>query len=76
VREGHLPPQLVLDLFEERPGRVLLRDHAHGERPAQLERGVVVRASGQKIVMSPPLVIEDEQADRVVATLLDSLGEL
>ena len=41
-----------------------------------LERGVVVRASGQKIVMSPPLVIEDEQADRVVATLLDSLGEL
>jgi 4-aminobutyrate aminotransferase-like enzyme len=26
--------------------------------------------------MSPPLVIEDEQADRVVATLLDSLGEL
>jgi adenosylmethionine-8-amino-7-oxononanoate aminotransferase len=41
-----------------------------------LERGVVVRASGQKIVMSPPLVIEDEQADRVVDTLLESLGEL
>jgi beta-alanine--pyruvate transaminase len=43
---------------------------------AALERGVVVRASGQKIVMSPPLVIEDEQADRVVDTLLDSLGAL
>ena len=41
-----------------------------------LERGVVVRASGQKIVMSPPLVIEDEQADRVVDTLLDSLRAL
>ena len=43
---------------------------------AALERGVVVRASGQKIVMSPPLVIEAEQADRVVDTVLDSLGEL
>ena len=41
-----------------------------------LERGVVVRASGQKVVMSPPLVIEDGQADRVVDTLLDSLAEL
>ena len=41
-----------------------------------LERGVVVRASGQKIVMSPPLVIEAEQADRVVDTLLDELGKL
>jgi PLP-dependent transaminase len=41
-----------------------------------LERGVVVRASGQKIVMSPPLVIGPEQADRVVDTLLDELGRL
>jgi PLP-dependent transaminase len=41
-----------------------------------LSRGVVVRASGQKIVMSPPLVIEPEQADRVVDTLLDELGKL
>ena len=35
-----------------------------------LERGVVVRAAGEKLVMSPPLVIEPEQADRVVDTLL------
>jgi adenosylmethionine-8-amino-7-oxononanoate aminotransferase len=41
-----------------------------------LESGVVVRASGQKIVMSPPFVIESDQADRVVDTLLDSLREL
>ena len=41
-----------------------------------LERGVVVRASGQKIVLSPPLVIETEQADRVVDTLLDELAGL
>ena len=41
-----------------------------------LEQGVVVRASGQKIVMSPPLVIEPDQADRIVDTLLDQLGRL
>jgi adenosylmethionine-8-amino-7-oxononanoate aminotransferase len=41
-----------------------------------LEQGVVVRASGQKIVMSPPLVIEPDQADRIVDTLLDQLGTL
>jgi adenosylmethionine-8-amino-7-oxononanoate aminotransferase len=41
-----------------------------------LARGVVVRASGQKIVMSPPLVIEAEQADRVVDTLLEELSKL
>jgi putrescine aminotransferase len=41
-----------------------------------LERGVVVRASGQKIVLSPPLVIEPEQVDRLADTLLDELGEL
>ena len=40
---------------------------------AALERGVVVRASGEKLVMSPPLVIEPEQADRVVDTLLVEL---
>ena len=32
-------------------------------------RGVIVRATGQKIVMSPPLVIEGDQADRVAAAL-------
>ena len=39
-------------------------------------KGVIVRASGQKIVMSPPLVIEDAQADRIVGVLLEELGSL
>jgi putrescine aminotransferase len=30
------------------------------------ERGVIVRATGQKIVMSPPLVIASDQVDRIV----------
>jgi putrescine aminotransferase len=40
------------------------------------ERGVIVRATGQKIVMSPPLVIEDEQADRVVEAVSDAVRRL
>ena len=51
------------------------RDAAPVARRA-LERGVVARASGQKIVLSPPLVIEDEQAGKVVDVLLSSLEEL
>jgi adenosylmethionine-8-amino-7-oxononanoate aminotransferase len=39
-------------------------------------KGVIVRASGQKIVMSPPLVIEPEQADRIVDVLLEELRAL
>jgi PLP-dependent transaminase len=38
--------------------------------------GVIVRASGQKIVMSPPLVIERDQADRIVDVLLEELRTL
>ena len=41
-----------------------------------LEQGVVVRASGQKIVLSPPFVIEEEQADRVVDVLAAELARL
>jgi PLP-dependent transaminase len=39
-------------------------------------KGVIVRASGQKIVMSPPLVIEHEQVDRLVEVLLSELRAL
>ncbi|HZC29008.1 MAG TPA: aminotransferase class III-fold pyridoxal phosphate-dependent enzyme, partial [Gaiellaceae bacterium] len=51
------------------------RDAGPVERRA-LDHGVVVRASAQKIVLSPPLVIDDEQADLVVDVLLRSLEEL
>ena len=43
---------------------------------AALGKGVVVRASGQKIVMSPPLVISEEDADRIVDVLLGELAAL
>jgi putrescine aminotransferase len=38
--------------------------------------GVIVRASGQKIVLSPPLVLEDGQADRLAEVLLRELRAL
>jgi adenosylmethionine-8-amino-7-oxononanoate aminotransferase len=40
------------------------------------ERGVIVRATGQKIVMSPPLVIEREQIDGIVEVLSGELEKL
>ena len=49
---------------------------ALGVATRALERGVVVRASGQKIVMSPPFVIEQQDADRVVDVLLEELERL
>jgi adenosylmethionine-8-amino-7-oxononanoate aminotransferase len=39
-------------------------------------RGVILRATGQKIVMSPPLVIERDQADRIVEALAAELEAL
>lgn len=40
------------------------------------QRGVIVRATGQKIVMSPPLVIEADEIDRIVEALDESLRGL
>jgi len=55
-------------------GVELAGDHDAAPVAAGARRnGVIVRASGQKIVMSPPLVIEPEQADRIVDVLLAEL---
>lgn len=40
------------------------------------ERGVIVRATGQKIVLSPPLVIEREQIDQIAEVLGQELRAL
>jgi adenosylmethionine-8-amino-7-oxononanoate aminotransferase len=78
-----LQPALELDGVREVRGVGLMLGvevEAERDTPAvarrALERGVVVRASGQKIVMSPPFVIEDEQADKVVDVLLEELRRL
>jgi adenosylmethionine-8-amino-7-oxononanoate aminotransferase len=59
---------LGVELAADRDGGAIAR--------AALGKGVVVRASGQKIVMSPPLVISEEDADRIVDVLLGELAAL
>jgi putrescine aminotransferase len=39
-------------------------------------RGVIVRATGQKIVLSPPLVIEQQHVDRIADSLTAELQQL
>jgi putrescine aminotransferase len=50
-------------------------DAARVERGAR-ERGAIVRATGQKIVLSPPLVIEREQLDTLADVLAEELRQL
>ena len=78
-----LKPLEELDAVAEARGvGLMLGIELAGERDAApvaaaaLERGVVVRASGQKIVMSPPFVIEDGQADTIVDVVSDELAKL
>jgi putrescine aminotransferase len=51
------------------------RDAAQIEQAAR-ERGAIVRATGQKIVLSPPLVIEREQLDFIGDVLAEELRVL
>jgi adenosylmethionine-8-amino-7-oxononanoate aminotransferase len=80
---GRLQPVEELSAVAEVRGvGLMLGVELAGDRDAApvaagaLEHGVVVRASGQKVVMSPPFVIEDEQADQVVDVLSAELRKL
>jgi adenosylmethionine-8-amino-7-oxononanoate aminotransferase len=50
-------------------------DAAQVERGARA-RGAIVRATGQKILLSPPLVIEREQLDTIVDILEAEVEQL
>ena len=61
----------------------LSRETAAGEEVAdavgsavRVEHGVIVRPQGAVISISPPLVMSDEQADRLVAAVTDAVGRL
>jgi putrescine aminotransferase len=80
---GRLAPAAELDAVAEVRGvGAMLGVELAGDRDAApvaagaRRNGVIVRASGQKIVMSPPLVIEPAQADRIADVLLAELRAL
>ncbi len=45
-------------------------------RSAALARGVIVRASGDIVVLCPPLIIQEKEIDHLVATLDAAIGEV
>lgn len=45
-------------------------------RAAAMKRGVLVRGSGDNVVVCPPLIIQRDQIDVIVDTLAESLGEV
>ena len=54
------------------------REGAPGARATEVaqrcfDAGVLVRASGENIVLSPPLIISEEQIDRVFGTLAKAI---
>jgi putrescine aminotransferase len=57
-------------------GIELAAGDAAAVQAAARRQGVIVRATGQKIVLSPPFVIEDHQADRIVDVLTEEVGRL
>lgn len=51
-------------------------DEADRVATAARRAGVIVRATGNKVVMSPPLVIEPEQADQIVEVVGEEVSKL
>ena len=52
------------------------RGEAAAVRDLALERGIIVRASGNNVVLCPPLVIEEKDLDRIVETIDDAITAL
>jgi beta-alanine--pyruvate transaminase len=59
--------------FEPRPGKPGSR--AYDVFLKCFERGVLVRAAGDVIAMSPPLIVEEKQIDRIVEVLGQAIRE-
>jgi beta-alanine--pyruvate transaminase len=59
--------------FESRPGKPGTR--AYDVFTKCFERGVLVRAAGDVIAVSPPLIVEDKQIDRIFDVLGQAIRE-
>jgi adenosylmethionine-8-amino-7-oxononanoate aminotransferase len=45
-------------------------------RDAALDRGIIIRASGSNVVICPPLIIDESDLDRLVATIDEAIASL
>lgn len=70
---GHPQPPLVLVRGSGMMFGVELVDNAASVVAGAREAGVLVRGSGTTIILCPPLVIEREQAQRIVDVLADQI---
>jgi beta-alanine--pyruvate transaminase len=69
IRNAGLLGAVELEAVPGRAGKFAQAVHTHC-----FDRGVMVRAVGESVVMSPPLVIERAQVDRIVEALSEALG--
>jgi beta-alanine--pyruvate transaminase len=69
IRNAGLLAAIELEAVPGEPGKLAQAAHA-----ACFERGVMVRAVGDTVVLSPPLVIERSQVDEIVGTLGEVLA--
>lgn len=65
---------LMADKDDKAPFPVSAQAGAHVFK-ACVERGLIVRPVGDRIVLSPPLIIDRSQVDQIVATLRESIQE-
>lgn len=70
---------MAVDLVADKATKTGLASHLHaGDRVFKkcIERNVIVRPVGDRLVLSPPLIITPEQCDQIVDAIGESIEEL
>ncbi|WP_308917976.1 aminotransferase [Jannaschia sp. LMIT008] len=74
VRGSHL--MMGVDLVADKATKAPAMGMSKKVFDACLKRGVVVRPTGTRIILSPPLIITKDQADEIVDVLRDAIREV
>ena len=64
----------ALEIVSDRAARTMDPARAGRIYEATYKAGVMVRWSGSNLVMSPPLILSEDDADRIVAALDEGLS--
>lgn len=70
---------MAVDLMQDKSAKTpfpVTAGAGHKVFQACMERGVIVRPVGDRIVLSPPIIIDQGQCDQIVDTLRDAMGEV